>query len=122
MAARKAPEGLQRAGKAVWSSIAAKYELRADELHRLEGICKTADMIASLEGVWVEKGCPTETKGSMGQEIIHPLIGELRAQRAAFDAALVRLKLPDDESGAVPVNQQRDAAASKWAVGKGRGA
>jgi hypothetical protein len=61
------------------------------------------------------------TTGSMGQEVIHPLIGEIRSQRAALDSSLTRLKLPDDVDGA-PVNQQRDAANSKWATGRGRGA
>ena len=120
MSAQKPPAGLHDAGSALWQSIAGKYELRPDEMHRLERICKTADMLAMLEAAWIEHGCPTETKGSMGQAVIHPLIGEMRAQSAAIDAALVRLKLPDDDG--VRVNQQRDAAVSRWAAGKGRGA
>lgn len=116
-----APKSLADAGRVLWESIASKYALRPDEVHRLEAACKTADMIAALEAAWVEKGCPTETRGSMGQEVIHPLIGELRAQRAALDATLVRFKFPDDETGA-PANQQRDAANSRWATGRGRGA
>lgn len=118
MSAPKPPKGLQDAGKAVWESIASKYALRPDEMHRLEGVCKTADMIAKLEEVWVENGCPTETKGSMGQEVIHPLIGELRAQRAAYDAALVRLKLPDEPAGGAGEGdgstKARKAAAARW--------
>jgi hypothetical protein len=105
-------------GEKLWRSVMAKdYVLRPDELHRLEGVCKTADMVSKLEEVWVELGCPMMTKGSMGQEIIHPLIGELRAQRAALDAALVRLKLPDDDSGAGVDDvstKARSAAAARW--------
>lgn len=121
MSVPKPPKSLQDAGKALWSSIADRYVLRADEIARLEHACRTADMVAMLEAAWVEKGCPTETTGSMGQEVIHPLIGELRSQRAALDGALVRLKLPDDESEESG-NQQRDAANSRWAQARGRGA
>jgi hypothetical protein len=62
--------------------------------------------------------------GSMKQEIIHPLIGEIRTQRTSLAALLAGLKLPD-EAVESPVNQQRDAANSSWAVGanrRGRGA
>ncbi|WP_310962139.1 hypothetical protein [Nocardioides terrisoli] len=117
-----APADLSDAGRAVWDSIASRYALRPDEVARLHAACRTADMVASLEAAWSERGCPMITTGSMGQEVIHPLIGELRAQRSALDGALTRLKLPDDEGGGVAVNQQRDAANSKWSTGRGRGA
>lgn len=116
------PKDLDAAGKALWSSIAGKYALRPDEVARLHAICRTADTVASLEAAWDERGKPMLTTGSMGQEVIHPLIGELRAQRSALDGALVRMKLPDDAGDESDVNQQRDAANTKWATGKGRGA
>lgn len=112
-----APPNLHDAGQALWASVTSKgYVLRPDELARLESVCKTADMIARLEDVWAEAGFPSITSGSMGQEVIHPLIGELRAQRAALDGALVRLKLPD--VGAEPADdgsvKARKAAAARW--------
>jgi hypothetical protein len=122
MAAPKAPADLARAGKSLWVSIAGKYALRPDEITRLHAACRTADMVADLEKAWAELGRPYLTRGSMGQDVIHPLIGELRVQRAALDGALVRLKLPDDSGDEPEVNQQRDAANSKWATGRGRGA
>ena len=118
----KPPKSLQSAGKALWESIASKYVLRADEVSRLEQACKTSDVIAMLEDSWRDLGFPMVSKGSMGQEVIHPLIGEIRTQRASIASLLAGLKLPDDEAGAEPVNQQRDAANSKWATGRGRGA
>lgn len=117
-----APEGLAVAGRAVWSAITSKYVLRADELVTLEDACAVTDMIAALELAWAEDGRPMTTKGSMGQQVIHPLIGEIRTQRMARNALWRQLKLPDDESGVPAVNQQRDAAVSKWATGRGRGA
>ena len=117
----KPPKNLGSAGKAVWESIASKYELRADEVLRLEGACLTADMIATLEQAWADAGKPWETKGSMGQQVIHPLVGEIRTQRAALERSLIALKLPDD-GDAPAVNQNRDAAQSSWAPGVRRGA
>jgi hypothetical protein len=117
-----APIGLMAAGRDLWDSISGKYALRPDEQATLLGACRAADMIASLRAAWAAMDMPMLTTGSMGQDVIHPLIGELRAQEAQKAALLARLKLPDDESGEVPVNQQRDAANSKWATGRGRGA
>jgi len=116
------PKSLQDAGKALWLSITSKYVLRSDEVSRLEQACKTADTLAMLEDAWRELGFPMVSVGSMKQEVIHPLIGEIRTQRSSLASLLVGLKLPDDESGDVGVNQQRDAANSKWATGRGRGA
>ena len=121
MSTVKPPKALQTAGKALWESITGKYVLRADEVSRLEQACKTADVIARLEDAWSAADFPMVSRGSMGQEVIHPLIGEIRTQRSALASLLAGLKLPDDESEA-PVNQQRDAANSKWATGRGRGA
>ena len=114
----KAPQGLGKAGTAVWQSIAGRYELRADELHRLESACKTADMIDALERGWIAAGSPHITKGSMGQEVIHPAIGEIRAQRAALERALIGLKLPDEAPASGDVsNNARAAANSRWTRG-----
>jgi len=114
MAAPKAPASLGDAGKSLWLSIASKYELRADELATLEDACLITEMIVALESAWAEDGRPMTTKGSMGQQVIHPLIGEIRAQRMSRNALWRQLKLPDGESGEAEVNQHRDAAATKW--------
>lgn len=116
----EAPEGLGDEGLAVWESIARTYELRPDELVTLEDVCTISDMIAELEGdvEWVAAGKPKTTKGSMGQLVIHPIVGEVRTQRMARNALWRQLKLPEvDPAGAEGgSNQQRDAAASRWAA------
>lgn len=122
MSTVKPPKHLGSSGGALWVSIAPKYVLRPDESARLDAACKTADALQMLEDAWRDLGYPMVSKGSMGQEVIHPLIGEIRTQRASLASLLAGLKLPDDESGEVAVNQQRDAANSKWATGRGRGA
>ena len=115
-----APSELSKAGKALWKSIAGKYELRPDEKATLLGAARAADMIAALREAWDADGRPMLTKGSMGQDVIHPLIGELRSQESQKAALLARLKLPDDP-GVPETNQNRSAAQSSWAPGAARG-
>lgn len=115
MTAPKPPAGIGKAGSKVWRAITSKYELRADELVTLEDVCAATDMIDELEAEWRDEGSPMTTSGSMGQKVIHPLIGELRAQRAARNALWRQLKLPDDAAGEDEGNQHRDAAQSRWA-------
>lgn len=117
-----APDELADAGRALWESIAGKYELRPDEVSTLLGAARAADMIAALREAWDDSGRPMLTKGSMGQDVIHPLIGELRSQESQKAALLAKLKLPDDADG-VAANQNRDAANASWAPGvRSRGA
>lgn len=116
-----APESLSDPGVALWQTIVGKYDLRADELRTLEDACATTDMIAALTDVWAEAGRPVTTAGSMGQQVIHPLIAEIRTQRAARNALFRQLKLPDEAAGGES-NQQRSAAQSRWASAHGSGA
>jgi hypothetical protein len=123
MAKIKPPESLASEGQRVWKAVTSKYDLRADELVTLEDACAASDMIAALSDAWAEDGKPPTTKGSMGQQVIHPLIGEIRTQRAARNALFRQLKLPDDAaSGSGESNQQRAAAQSRWAAAHGSGA
>ena len=108
------PATLAAAGAGVWRDIVAAYDLRADELVTLEDVCAASDMIAALSQAWVDDGKPLTTKGSMGQQVIHPLIGEIRTQRAARNALWRQLKLPDVDDPSGETNQHRAAATAKW--------
>lgn len=122
--AASAPEGMSTPGAALWDSIAGNYVLRADELATLEDACSLTDMIAALSAAWAEDGKPLTTKGSMGQQVTHPMISEIRTHRMARAALLRSLKLPDApaEGGAGETNQNRSAAQSRWAQAHGAGA
>lgn len=113
----EAPKTLDAAGKALWARVVPAYTLRVDELAVLEAACKTADMIATLDKEWDALGKPFLTRGSMGQDVIHPLIGELRAQQSQLAKLLGLLKLPDEVTGAVGANPARAAAATRWKHG-----
>lgn len=114
------PSTLQDAGKALWLEVVDVYDLRSDELRALEDACAASDMLAEFTKAWIEMGRPYMSRGSMGQEVEHPLIGSIDKQRKARQAFLRQLKLPD-EGGARP-NQQRDAANTRWAEAHGKGA
>ena len=119
MGGKRVPPGLKDGGRRVWRAITDAYSLREDELVTLEDVCRITDVIVELEMAWTADGRPMTTKGSMGQQVIHPLIGEIRTQRMARNALWRQLKLPD-ESGVVPANQQREAAQSRWAAAHGK--
>lgn len=121
MSAPKRPADLGREGKRLWKSIAGgQYVLRPDELSTLEDACRLSDMIATLTADWIERDRPSMTTGSMGQEIIHPLVDKIADHRMKRATLLGRLKLPDEQNGAKS-NQQRDAAQSRWASAHGSG-
>lgn len=113
------PAGLGDAGASLWSEIAGKYVLRADEKRTLEAACRAADRIVAMEA---ERDGEVMTTGSMGQPIVHPLIAEVRATEAQMAGMLAKLKLPDDDAGQAPVSQQRAAAQSRWASAHGASA
>lgn len=94
------PTGLGKAGSKLWRLISdpAKYTLRPDEVRILEDSCREADLIDEIERQL--DGEPFMVTGSQGQDVIHPLIPELRQHRATLTSMLLKLKLPDDEDEA----------------------
>jgi hypothetical protein len=120
MSKPKPPANLNDAGKSLWREVVGTYDLRADELAVLHGACAATDRLADLNAAWRDLGRPYMTKGSMGQEVIHPLIGEIRALEAHVATQTGKLKLPDEPGGERP-NQQRAAAQSRWAAAHGAG-
>lgn len=115
MPAPKPPKGIGSAGSALWSGIAGKYELRADESRVLLDACALADVVATLEAAMV--GQDLMIKGSMGQMILNPLLSEQKTHRTALASLLRQLKLPDDASsdqGGELSAKNRTAANARW--------
>lgn len=110
-----APETLADAGRKLWSEITEKYDLRPDELRVLASACGAADMEAEFSKAWRDMGRPFMSRGSMGQEVEHPLIGSIDKQAKTKVAFLAKLKLPDMDEATGETNQHRSAAQSKWA-------
>lgn len=113
----EAPAGLRVHGKALWAGVAGpgKYELRADELRVLEDAAREADLIAKLEDGLAD--APLVVRGSQGQDVIHPLISEIRQHRATLAALLRQLKLPDadpESAAGERSTSARAAANARW--------
>ena len=107
------PSGLGDAGQLLWSEISKKYGLRADEARVLEDAAREADLIAMLDAGMV--GAPLLVRGSQGQDVINPLVSELRQHRATLAALLRQLKLPDEAADAAArSNSARAAANARW--------
>lgn len=115
MATPKPPKGIGTAGSELWSGIAGKYELRADERRVLQDACALADTVSILEDAMV--GQPLITKGSTGQDVLNPLLAEQKTHRQALSRLLAQLKLPDDEAGTAAGERSvknRAAANTRW--------
>jgi len=131
MTARKPsqPPGLAAAGRALWRAVVGAYVLRADEVALLTHAARTADIVAGIEAELA--GAPLMVAGSQGQERAHPLLTEIRGQRALLAGLLKQLGLPDATvvaaGPAAPSEasaRARKAARARWGnpYGGSRGA
>ncbi|WP_341741314.1 P27 family phage terminase small subunit [Trueperella pyogenes] len=121
----RVPEVLGPDGRRLWEETLKVYELAEHELAVLQEACYTVDLVQTMRRRVKKDG--VMSTGSMGQAVVHPLIGELRQQRGLFSQLMNALKLPDVVPGekgglaeVVEVNQHRQAAGSRW--GKAYGA
>ena len=119
MTAHKAaptPTSLGTAGKRLWRETAKMYELRQDELEILRSACREADLIEKMDTEL--KGAPLLVAGSMGQDVINPLLQEVRQHRASMAALIRGLKLPDADP-APAINGQRTGGQTRWGAAHG---
>jgi hypothetical protein len=118
MTKRRTPPTLGSVGGALWRELMAKYQFRPDEARVLFDACAEADLIDTLQAAQNDQ--PLTVRGSMGQQVINPLVSELRQHRATLASLLRHLKLPDENnvSGSVPGSlrstQARAAAQKRW--------
>ena len=91
----RCPAGLQAAGKRLWRSITAEFDLEndPDKAEILAQACRVVDQIAELDEAAAE--APLTVKGSMGQPVISPFIAEARAQRALLAQLIARLNFEE---------------------------
>ena len=88
-------------GGTLWVAVVGgdppAYELRPDELVVLEEACRALDLsdrlAAAVEGL---EGDALLVEGSKKQDVVNPLLAELRQTRALVGSLLARLHLPDE--------------------------
>lgn len=118
----KAPRGLGAGSRKVWRSITDQFDLNPAELRVLEDACHEVDLIDQMEAALAaavdEDGeASLVVAGSMGQEVAHPLLQEIRQHRAVLTRLFAALKLPaeDDGSGAAAASSSaRELANRRW--------
>jgi hypothetical protein len=123
MAKSKLPAGLGIHGRRLWRDVVVNDDLELDARERfwLYSAAKLADRAAELEDALARDG-RLLVKGSMGQEVGHPLLTELRQVYLAVSQTLGRLKVEEPESGVLGVvgaNKARGAANARWRPGGG---
>ncbi|MGH9122034.1 MAG: hypothetical protein ACRDYC_08815 [Acidimicrobiales bacterium] len=118
---RRAPVGLNAAGRGFWRKVTTDFELDHDGLALLEQAARTLDELERLQAAVA--GAELLVEGSSGQPRPHPLLAEVRAHRATLGKLLTALALPDEEDVTpLTATQERaqKAARARWAAEKAR--
>ena len=103
------PSGLKTAGKKLWDSVIADFDLEEHEKITLKEACRTADRLDELDKEMESE--PLTVVNSKGDETANPRIVEQRQQAMVFTRLIASLRLPD-EAGAVP--QHRGASRGSY--------
>ncbi|MFZ1114232.1 MAG: P27 family phage terminase small subunit [Propionibacteriaceae bacterium] len=112
----KPPAGLRATGKRLWTSVQADYVLSPAETAVLAEACRTWDELERLEEA-VRELDSFVVKGSMEQDRMHPLLGEVRAHRSLLAKLGAELNLPDiTQEVGLRAGQRhaKKAAVARW--------
>lgn len=111
----KAPRGLGAAGRQLWRRAVSEFVFNVAEQAVLEQACRSADVIAKLHDAWVD--ADAVVAGSRGQPACHPLIRELREERALLARLLEQVGIGAASSnwdGLTASQRARKAARARW--------
>ena len=86
-----------------WDDIVAEYVLSPVKVALLGHICREVDLIERLQKDF-DGLSSLETRGSIGQRVIHPVVSELRQHRSTLAGLLRRI------GRAAPANSARGRA------------
>jgi len=106
-----APRHLGKAGRRLWRSIHADFELSEHESALLLQACAVADVCADLQVRVDTEG--TMTKDRFGDDRPNPALVELRMQQILLTRLIVALR--------VPLGDQEDAVGGSAGRGQHRG-
>lgn len=117
MAIKRTPDKLGTKAARFWRETTKTYDLSPAELLILEGACREINIIERCEKEL--DGAALVTSGSMGQDVAHPLLAEVRQHRAAFGSMIKQLALPDAEEplSSARSRQAQAAANARWSRG-----
>lgn len=111
-----APKGAGPAGRRLWRSIVADFDLAEHELSLLRRAVHIADVCADLERIVADEGLIIRAQS--GDLRTHPAAVELRQQSILLARLVVALRVPlgeqDDTAGAVPGGGQLRAVRGAY--------
>ena len=112
----KRPSHLKAAGRRFWDEVLDDFEVGPDELRLLEAACRTIDELGRLEVAL--RDAPTLTSGSMGQTVVHPLFGEVRAHRTTLVRLVKALGIVEavQEEAGTRSSAARKLASARWGL------
>ena len=88
---KRTPAGLRRAGRALWRSVTADFEMAEHEAAQLAEACFARDRIEQLREQVNRDGLMI---GSSQGVKLHPGVAEIRAQQLALARLLATLGVP----------------------------
>jgi hypothetical protein len=103
MTKNRAPKGLGPAGRAVWRSIADRFDLEDHEAQVLGLAARAADRAEALRAVVDDLGLMTTTAD--GTPKLNPAVAELRQVELEVARHIASLRVPDSETGARPIRR-----------------
>jgi hypothetical protein len=127
MAEQESPSNLGDEALKFWAAVTKSYRMRPDELRLLEDACREIDIIEMLEAEKRKTRFRATVKGSMGQQVINPVLQEVRQHRVALASLMKQLKLVDlgageegeEGHGGDLETSARKAAIARWGGGRG---
>jgi hypothetical protein len=97
------------------ANVAPDWELDVRDFGMLDQACELADAAARLKRIIVQEG--EVTRGSRGQPVVHPAVGQLRAHRVAIAAVLAKIEIAPPRKRTTTrhgADQLRDARRARW--------
>ena len=111
----KAPTGLGPAGRAYFEKLSAEVEVSVERERLLRDCAMVVDTIETLTAAMV--GEPLTMRGSAGGTIAHPLLSEIRMQRALLAKLTQALMIPEEVGADGKMTREqsaRKAALTRW--------
>jgi uncharacterized membrane-anchored protein len=111
------PTDLKDAGKRLWASVHADYELSSAETALLREACRATDELEILRQALLDS--EVVSTGSMGQPVVNRLFDEIRKHRDSLAKTITAMNLPgddDEEETAASIRSEKasKAAKAKW--------
>lgn len=101
-----------KAGQDYWDAMTGKYGFTISEEILLTRICIELDLIDRMDIEVADSDFIT--KGSMGQDVANPLLGEISKHTGLINTLIKSLHLP--EEAAATTVRKRAAVNARWNV------